>query len=113
MKFAKSLRFTTLILIFILVSSFSAIAAVETNVWVEVELHQVQTGVNNGELDTRLLCTATGGEFENTWLIVDSTAASMVAAGALTAYSLGHNVSIKIVPYGTGYRVSNLRVIQQ
>nr|WP_320010998.1 hypothetical protein [uncultured Desulfobulbus sp.] len=112
MKFTKLIRSTALILIFTFVSSVSALAAVETNVWVEVELLQVQTGVYNGASDTRLLCTATNGAFENTWLIVDSTAASMVAAGALTAYSLGHSVVIKIVPYGTGYRVSNLRVVQ-
>jgi hypothetical protein len=100
----------------ILVSLFvvqSVLAEVGTDVWVEVELEQVQTGVYNGANDTRILCTATDGSFSSTWLIVDSTAANMVAAGALTAFSLGSNVSIKIVPYGTGsYRVSNLRAIR-
>ena len=86
---------------------------IPTNVWVEVELLMIQTGVQNGEQDTRLLCTATNGAFSDTWLIVDRTAANMVAAGALTAYSLGHNVVIRIVPFGTGsYRVEKLRVVQ-
>jgi hypothetical protein len=85
---------------------------IPTDVWVEVELLQVQTGVQNGEQDTRLLCTAVDGTFSETWLIVDRTAANMVAAGALTAYSLGHNVVIRIVPFGTGsYRVEKLRVV--
>ena len=76
-----------------------------------VEMHQVQTGVQNGELDTRILCSATNGAFTNVWLIVDRDAANMVAAGALTAYSLGHNVQIRIVPFGSGYRIEKLRVI--
>lgn len=85
---------------------------IPTDVWVEVVLEQIQTGVQNGEQDTRLLCTATDGSFTSTWLIVDRTAANMVAAGALTAYSLGHNVVIRIVPFGTGsYRVEKLRVV--
>lgn len=71
-----------------------ALSDVNTNVWVEVELHSVQTGMNNGQEDTRRLCSAIDGSFSNTWLIVDQDAANMVAAGALTAYSLGHNVQI-------------------
>jgi hypothetical protein len=88
-----------------------ALADVTTNVWVEVELLMVQTGMQDGQEDTRLLCTATDGSFTETWLIVDRDAAKMVAAGALTAFSLGYNVVIRIVPYGSGYRVEKLRVV--
>jgi hypothetical protein len=45
-----------------------------------------------GEKDSRILCTATKSVFSNTWLIVDQGTAKMVAAGALTAFSLGYNV---------------------
>lgn len=89
-----------------------ALADVTTNVWVEVELLAVQTGMQYGLEDTRILCTAVNGAFANTWLIVDRPAAKMVAAGALTAFSLGYNCVIYIVPYGgTSYRVEKLRVI--
>ena len=88
-----------------------ALADVPTSAWVEAELLQIQTGLNNGQSDTRLLCTAVNGAFSNTWLIVYPDAAKMVAAGALTAFSLGYNVWIYIVPYGTGYRVEKLRVV--
>lgn len=112
MKILRSVTLMLLISVFILISSQPAMSDVTANVWVEVELLQVQTGVFNGSEDTRILCTATNGSFENTWLIVDANAANMVAAGALTAYSLGHRVVIRVVAYGTGFRVSNLRVVQ-
>jgi hypothetical protein len=89
----------------------SVLAVVPTDVWVMVELHQVQTGLQDGQSDTRLLCSSLDGSFSNTWLIVDRDAANMVAATALTAFSLGYNVNIRIVTYGTGYRVEKIRVI--
>ena len=88
-----------------------ALADVPTDAWVEVELLQIQTGVNSGEQDTRLLCSAIDESFSDTWLIVDQGAANMVAAGALTALSLGYNVVIRIVSFGTGFRVEKLRVV--
>ena len=85
---------------------------VPTNVWVEVVLEQVQVGVHNSSQDTRLLCTAVDNSFTSTWLVVDRTAANIVAGGALTAYALGHNAVIYIAPYGTdGYRVPKLRIV--
>jgi hypothetical protein len=89
-----------------------ALADVPTDVWVEVELLSVQTGMQGDLEDTRLLCTATDESFENTWLIVDRDAANMVAATALTAFSLGYNVRIRIVTFGTGFRVEKIRVLQ-
>lgn len=112
MQLLKKLYIGVLLSTFILITSHSAIADVEANVWVEVRLLQVQTGAANGAQDTRLLCTATNGSFENTWLIVDSSAANLVAAGALTAYTLQHDVVVRIVAYGTGFRVKNIRIIQ-
>jgi hypothetical protein len=111
----RSIRKFSPVALCIVVSLFivhPVLADVGTDVWVEVELLQVQTGMNNGALDTRLLCTAIDGSFSNTWLIVLPEAANMVAAGALTAYSLGHNVSIRIISHGTGFRVEKLRIIQ-
>ena len=78
----------------------------------EVELLQIQTGMESGQEDTRLLCTAVDNSFTNTWLIVDRDAANMVAATALTAFSLGYNVRIRIVTFGSGYRVEKIRAIK-
>jgi hypothetical protein len=89
-----------------------ALAEVPTDAYAKVTLHAVQTGSYNGQDDTRLLCSATNGAFTNTWLIVERDSAKMVAAGALTAFSLGWDVIIKIIPFGTGgYRVEQLRVV--
>ena len=96
----------------ILLSVQPVFSAVPTNAYATVTLLAIQTGSYNGVEDTRLLCTATNGDFTETWLIVQPESAKMVAAGALTAFSLGWDVIIKIVPYGTGgYRIEQLRVV--
>jgi len=110
----RSIRKFSLVACCIVVSLFfvqPTLADVTTNVWVEVEMHQIQTGVQAGEQDTRLLCSATDGSFSNTWLIVDRTAANMVAAGALTAHSLSQKVVIRIVTFGSGFRIEKLRIV--
>ena len=90
-----------------------ALAEVPTDAWVEVELLSVQTGMQNNQEDTRLLCTAVDGSFSNTWLIVDRDAANMVAATALTAFSLGYNVRIRIVSFGEGgFRIEKVRALK-
>lgn len=91
----------------------TSVADVTTDVWVNCELLQIQTGLNNGADDTRLLLTALDGSFTETWLIVDADAAKMVAASALTAFALNYNIWVRIVPYGTGYRVEKCRVVAQ
>jgi hypothetical protein len=88
-----------------------ASAQIQTNVWVDCALHIIQTGIEGGEEDTRLYLSARNGAFTNTWLIVDRSAAKMVAATALTAYSLGNDIRVRIVPYGTGYRVNAVRIL--
>lgn len=112
----RSIRNLTLVACFMILSLLCAppllAQEIPTDVWVEVELLQIQTGTQDGEQDTRLNCTAIDGSFSETWLIVDRTAANMVAASALTAFSLGYNVNIRIVPFGEGsYRVEKLRVV--
>ena len=108
----KVLSITVMAFILIsLLSNRTAIAGVTTNVWVDCSLNIIQTGVLNGESDTRLNVSATNSAFSDTWLIVEATAAKMVAATALTAYSLDKDIRIHIVPHGTGYRIDAVRIL--
>jgi hypothetical protein len=91
--------------------SSTAVAQVPTNVWVDCNLHIIQTGMQDGQEDTRMFLSAINGAFTNTWLIVDRSAAKMVAATALTAYSLGKDIRVRIVPYGSGYRIDAVRIL--
>lgn len=91
--------------------SSTSVAEVPTNVWVDCEIHIIQTGMHEGKEDTRMYLSAMNQVFTNTWLIVDQSAAKMVAATALTAYSLGKDIRVRIIPFGTGYRIDAVRIL--
>lgn len=86
-------------------------ADVTADVWVECSIDQVQTGMKNGNPDTRMMLTAIDGSFTETWLIVSTEAANMVAATALTAYTLEQNLRVHIIAQGTGFRIDAVRVL--
>ena len=94
-----------------LISNRTAIADVTPNVWVDCTVQIIETGLVNGVEGARLQATATNGSFSATWLIVEESAVKMVAATALTAYSLDRNIRVHIIPYGTGYRIDAVRIL--